>query len=414
MGVSSFAQDDIKIMQYNLLNYGNITSYCTNTNNSMIAKEGHLRTIINYVKPDIFTVNELAGNTYVIGRLLDSVMNHDAMVYDKSDYINTNGSNIVNMLYYNKSKFTYVSATSLQNQVRDIVLYRLYYNSPNIAQTHDTVFLNCIVAHLKASNTSADAATRAAMISSAMLFIESHNYDGNNLFMGDFNLYKSSDAAYQGLINYSNSTYRFNDVINKPGNWHNNSSFSSIHSQSTHSNSNGCASSGGLDDRFDFILISNDIKNSNAHINYKSGTYKVIGNDGNHFNKSINYGTNNSVPANILTALYNMSDHMPITLQLHLDNQVSSIENYRNMHFKVYCQNPITESLDLYFETEFSAKFSVELWSINGQRLIQENRQISNGSHLKVATDNLSSGMYIVRVLDSKGILLYNSKLIKY
>ena len=27
-----FAQDTLTVLQYNLLNYGNITSYCTNTN----------------------------------------------------------------------------------------------------------------------------------------------------------------------------------------------------------------------------------------------------------------------------------------------------------------------------------------------------------------------------------------------
>jgi len=414
IGMYSFAQDDIKIMQYNLLNYGNITSYCTATNNNMADKEVYLREIVNYVQPDIFTVNEIAGNTYVTGRLLDSVMNHQSIVFGKSDYVNTNGSYLVNMLYYKKSKFTYVNATSIQNQVRDIVLYRLYYNSPNLAQTNDTVFLNCIVAHLKASNNSTAAAKRAAMVSSAMAYLVQHNYSGNNLFMGDFNVYKSSEAAYQGLINYSNSTYTFNDPINTPGNWNNNSSFASVHTQSTHSSSNGCAAGGGLDDRFDYILVSNNIKNGIAHINYKANSYTVVGNDGNHFNTSINNGANNSVPANILNALYNMSDHLPISLELHLDAQVSSIDDFDGKRFKVYYQNPINENVDLYFESDFSERFSIELWSVNGQLLIQKEVEISNNSNFTLQTSNLSSGLYILRILDSKGVSRYNSKLIKY
>jgi len=414
LGINSIAQDDVKVMQYNLLNYGNITSYCTNSNNKMSDKEIHLRTIINYIQPDIFSVNEIAGNTYVTGRLLDSVMNYQTVTYDKSGYVNTNGSNLVNMLYYNKSKFTYVSATSIQNQVRDIVLYRLYYNSPNLAQTYDTVFLNCIVAHLKASNNSSAAATRAAMVSSAMSYLVQHNYDGNNLFMGDFNVYKSSEAAYQGLINYSNSTFRFNDPINTPGNWNNNGSYASVHTQSTHSSSNGCAAGGGLDDRFDFILMSNDIKNANSHISYNANSYKVIGNDGNHFNTSINNGPNNSVPANVLNALYNLSDHLPITMELHFDAQVSSIDDFEGKKFKVYYKNPINENLELYFETDFSEVFTIELWSINGQKLVQKEIVVSKSTQTTISTNMLSSGMYILRIIDAKGISRYNSKLIKY
>ncbi len=412
--IFSIAQDDIKLMQYNLLNYGNITSYCTATNNNMADKEIYLREIINYVQPDIFTVNEIAGNTYVTGRLLDSVLNHQSNIYGKSDYVKTNGSDLVNMLYYNKSKFTYIGSESLQNQVRDIALYKLYYNSPNLAQTNDTVFLNCIVAHLKAGNTSSSRNKRASMINTAMSYLVQHNYHGNYLFMGDFNLYKSSEPAYQTLINYSNSTYKFNDPINSPGNWNNNSSFAAIHTQSTHTSSNGCASGGGLDDRFDYILISNDIKNGNNHINYKTNSYKVIGNDGNHFNKSIKSGTNNSVPANILNALYNMSDHLPLTLELHLDAQVSSIENFDGKQFKVFFQNPIKENLNLYFETNLSDNFTIELNGINGQLFIHKEIQIRGNTNIKLLTNQLSSGMYIINILDNKGISRYHSKLIKY
>ena len=57
------AQDTIKVMQYNLLYYGQTSSYCTTANNNETAKNGYLKTIIKYVKPDIFTVNEIAPNS---------------------------------------------------------------------------------------------------------------------------------------------------------------------------------------------------------------------------------------------------------------------------------------------------------------------------------------------------------------
>ena len=407
-----FAQDNLKVMQYNLLNYGNITSYCTVSNNSMLDKEPLLREIIQYIQPDIFAVNELGANSFVVGRILDSVMNNNsAIVYDKADYVNTNGSNLINMLYFNTAKLVYVSAESIQNNVRDIVLYRLYYNSPNIAQDHDTAWVNCIVGHLKAGSGTSDKNTRAAMTSSAMTYLVQHNYKGNYMFMGDFNVYKSSEQAYQNLINYSNLEYRFHDPINHPGNWNNSSSHASVHTQSTHSSSNGCASGGGLDDRFDFILISKDIKYGNKHINFKSGSYKVIGNDGNHFNKSINNGTNTSAPANIISALYNHSDHLPVVLELEVDAQVSGIVKNENSQIKINYQNPINGIFDLHITSKIEMDLSIEIWNIAGQRIYTNNIKGEN-MHLQIPFNNFAKGMYILQVKNTKGQLEYNSKLI--
>ncbi len=408
------AQDDIKIMQYNLLNYGNITSYCTTTNNSMATKEGYLSTIINYVNPDVFTVNELAANTYVIGRLLDSVMNKNPLkTYGRADYINTNGSDLANMLYYNKAKLVYVSAVSLQNHVRDIVLYKLYYKSPNLAQSHDTAWINFIVGHLKAGSTSSNKSDRDQMTSAAMSYLVSHNYHGNYTFMGDFNIRSSNEQSYKNLINYSDINYRFFDPINRPGNWNNSSSFSDIHTQATHSSSNGCAAGGGCDDRFDFILISNDLKQGNAHVNYVANSYKVIGNDGNHFNKSINSGTNSSAPANIINTLYNMSDHLPVSLKLHFDAQVSSIAKSDANTLKVNFQNPVNDNLDIYIESDGEQTLLVELWNINGQKISTKNLGKNKYFHAIIPMDNLSKGMYFLRIENISGEMVYSAKVLK-
>ncbi|MDD3630671.1 MAG: hypothetical protein PHF55_06600, partial [Bacteroidales bacterium] len=43
-----YSQDTIKVMTYNLLNYGNNTSYCTPSNNNVSEKNEYLKTIIDY------------------------------------------------------------------------------------------------------------------------------------------------------------------------------------------------------------------------------------------------------------------------------------------------------------------------------------------------------------------------------
>ena len=58
------AQDTLTVMQYNLLYYGNYnTGYasCFETNNNTQLKDECIRTILNYIKPDILTVNEFGA-----------------------------------------------------------------------------------------------------------------------------------------------------------------------------------------------------------------------------------------------------------------------------------------------------------------------------------------------------------------
>ncbi|MCK4339306.1 MAG: T9SS type A sorting domain-containing protein, partial [Candidatus Cloacimonetes bacterium] len=68
---------------------------------------------------------------------------------------------------------------------------------------------------------------------------------------------------------------------------------------------------GGLDDRFDFIFTSYEINNDSG-IEYIDSSLTYFGNDGNHFNQSVNYSTNSAVPDSVADALYYASDHLPV------------------------------------------------------------------------------------------------------
>jgi len=369
IGFNLSAQDRVKIMAYNLLNYGNVTSYCTQTNNNMAAKTGYNATIINYVKPDILGVVEMGGAVFAHNRFLDSVLNINGVShYAKASKMNTTGSSIISLLYYNQDKFGLAGVVSLQNQVRDIVLFRLYYKSPNLSSMTDTAYVNCIVAHLKSSSSTANQQIRNQQVTAAMSYLSQHYPTDNYLFMGDLNIYKSSEAAYQTLTNYSNTSYRFYDPINRSGNWHNSSSYADIHTQSTHSSSNGCAAGGGLDDRFDFILISDALKTGSKHITYVNNSYKAIGNDGNHFNQSINSGTNNSVPANVLSALYNNSDHLPVVLELDLDNTIATISDAEKANqIRVRFENPVNNNLRLFISSKQTQNLNIHIYDLRGK-----------------------------------------------
>ena len=252
--------DTLVYMQYNLLNYRNITSFCTASNNGPADKEDYMRTIVGYAQPDILAVNEIVGDGGTAARrLLDNALNQDGRnFYKQAAY--TGNSNLTNMLYYNQNKLVLHAqdqidrATNNTTLVRLIDVYELYYLDQSELDAGDTTWLVCYVAHLKASTGSANVADRAKATEAAMVYHEA-NYDANcnYIFSGDFNMYTSNEEGFINLTGYANRAVRFKDPINKPGSWNNSGTYASIHTQSTRT-SGSCHSSGGLHDRFDIIL----------------------------------------------------------------------------------------------------------------------------------------------------------------
>jgi hypothetical protein len=66
-----------------------------------------------------------------------------------------------------------------------------------------------------------------------------------------------------------------------------------------------------MDDRFDQILVSYSC-DDNEGFAFVEGSYVSYGNDGMHFNKAINEGTNFAVGSVIADALHQAADHLPV------------------------------------------------------------------------------------------------------
>ena len=82
------------------------------------------------------------------------------------------------------------------------------------------------------------------------------------------------------------------DPIDRIGHWHNNSSFADVHTQSPRTTSFGGGANGGMDDRFDWLLVSAQLLDESSVLKYIENSYVPYGNDGNHFNDAINNGNN--------------------------------------------------------------------------------------------------------------------------
>jgi exonuclease III len=315
--------DTFSVMSYNLTNYGNIFAGCTSTNNGLGLKNPELKNIIKHVMPDILGVCEMNTSPTVAGSFLNNVLNTDGITYyQRSNNQPEPAGTLTSVLFFNSLKFGLKQQSYANTPVRLVHHFRLYLKTEGLA-SGDTLWLNVLAGHLKAGNTAADRTDRGTMATAVRNYLNGFSKKENCLIMGDFNLYNSSEAAWQTLTAANpNRTYQFIDPINRVGSWSVNSTFSDVHTQCPSLNSNGCFSGGGLDDRFDFILMNRHLLNDSAGLKYIPGTYKALGNDGLHYNKNITDNpTNNSAPQSVLVSLFKASDHLPVLAKISL-NQI--------------------------------------------------------------------------------------------
>lgn len=126
----------------------------------------------------------------------------------------------------------------------------------------------------------------------------------NVIFGGDFNWQKADDVsagvgAYRTFSASGNG--QVSDPINKVGDWRDNAAYKQWHTNDPGAN---------MDDRFDMQLISGELTDG-VGLEYVADSYGVVGNNGTHaLGGTILTGT--GAPPNVLTALYNFSDHLPV------------------------------------------------------------------------------------------------------
>lgn len=406
--IKAFTQDTVTVMTYNLLNFNNFTSYCTSNNNPFNPKKEYLKTICNYIKPDILGFNEIGANNANIQLILDSILNVNAFnkTYGRISYINSSGSDIVNSIFYNTNKFVLRETNFLQTSLRDIVIATLYYRSKELEDHQDTVFLRVLVAHLKAGSASSDQQQRAQETQIIMNYLNSLGNIKNTILMGDLNVYSNTEQAFQNIVNFSNQSVRLYDPINKLGNWHDNSSFALYHTQAAQINSNGCTVGGGLDDRFDFILTSFGIINNLYKVQYLNNSYKTIGQDGNRFNMGVDNPENYSVPANVLTALANMSDHLPVSLKLviHQTPLIGIEENISCLH-DVQLQLWQDNQLVIQSKKELN-NVKLSMFNLLGKKIYEKSIASLNGE-TNINTPNFSQGIYLICIEYNQKTLYY-------
>ncbi|MCB2221091.1 MAG: T9SS type A sorting domain-containing protein [Bacteroidetes bacterium] len=396
-GLVLSSQDTIRMMQYNLLMYGNNFGGCTSGNNNVNNKNGYFKTIVEYVKPDIVFVNELSEEESFHDLILNSVFNVNNSDWSRGNVNNLANSFIVNQVYYKNQKFELTNYVAVQTNVRDIDIFGFNILPSDKSNLPEPIEINCAVAHLKAGSDFENVQERAYETNKLMNYLNNSGADGNFTFSGDFNLYSGSELALQNLLNYANPDIRFFDPINQIGNWNNNGFYANIHTQSTHENGD-CFSGGGMDDRFDFFLVSQEILEGSNKIKYLENSYFAVGQDGEHFNNSLTSSpTNTSVPGNVLNALYNMSDHLPVVIDIVVDHNLFIQHNY-SATFDFTINNPVKEVLEINIQDPNFASYQVHISDLLG-RPVSEASIPPGVNKINLPLEGLKQGVYFISLI---------------
>lgn len=383
---SSLGQDTVKIMSYNILNYG------ANASDTFV-RHPYYRTVIQSTNPDILVVEEILSQN-AVNIFLNKVMNLAGNgTYQSGVFIN--GFDSDNAIFFKSSKFTFISNTPIHTALRDINEFKLKHSASG-----DTIRFYAV--HLKASSSSQNEQLRAAEVDS-LRKVTNLLPDGTNfIVLGDFNIYKSGEPAYIKLkqVIPGNEGYVL-DAFNLTGTW-NNPAYAIYHTQSPRVRQFGGGATGGMDDRFDMILYSKAI-NDPGGITLIQGSITAFGNDGNHYNDSINRPPNNAVPQNIADALHYAADHLPITALLKFEN-VISVNNQSEIaeDFRLHQNypNPFNPFTAINYELKYSTYVSLDIYDVTGKYIdnIVNGKQNSGNYSVGFSGENLPSGVYIYRL----------------
>lgn len=387
-------------MCYNVLNF---------PLGDMPDREDTLAVILEYYMPDLLILQELKA-LYSLNVATEILNNTGLANYQNSTYVaqqSGGGGGLQQALVYNSDIFGIASEEVILTPVRDVNYVKLYLKEAGLNELSDTTYLHVYNTHLKASSGSSNQQLRLQSVEAALPHLNELNDDERVIFAGDFNVYNSSEPAYQALLDSDNSP-RLRDPLNAPGNWGSSSyPLKEILTQSTRTSQVfGDGAGGGVDDRFDFMLCSEALLEGNAELQYSDDSYKSYGNSGDCYNSTIfNCDFNNGLPSTLTSAIYYLSDHFPVVMELETGLNLSvKDEAYEFYEIELY-SNPQTGLLSLSSPIQLE---SLEFFTATGS-LVFEVESIIKGK-TEIST-SLSPGVYIIKdsenLIRPKKVILY-------
>ncbi len=290
----------LRMTTYNVLNYS-------------AGREAQFRTVLQETNADVLVVQEILSQAAVdnfLNLVLDDIQPGE---WAAGPFVN--GPDTDNAIFYKPGKSALLSHYVIGTALRDIDEWTLR----PVGYASDNTNVRVYAVHLKASQGSDNEQKRLAEVMAMRERMETFPAGQNYMVVGDFNIYTSSEPAYQYLLGMAAGPAGVvEDPIDAPGDWHDTASLAWVHTQSTRTDQFGGGATGGMDDRFDMILVGPALLNEEA-LAVVENTYTPFGNDGLHFNRAIIDPPENTVVSpEVAQALHDASDHVPVFLDLQL------------------------------------------------------------------------------------------------
>jgi endonuclease/exonuclease/phosphatase family metal-dependent hydrolase len=307
----------LRVVAWNLLAYDDA---------AVPGRRPHMIQVVPGLNPDVMIVQELltAPAADSFANLLEATMPGKVWKGGSSTFIlGTQSAFYYDSLVVSLSNLTAVT-TGGPRQV-EVALIR-----PNGYKANAASFRVYSV-HFKAGDggtTPTDSSTRHAECTNLRNNLNTAPAGTNILLGGDTNFYGSYESGYARLTESQlDNDGRLRDPLSLAGVW-NNPSYAPYHTQSPCAGSPCIGSPGGMDDRFDLFLHSyplNDGAGLDVVAGGLPGGYGPYGNDGLHYNLSLDDGGNAAVGTAIAGALRLSSDHIPVIVTLQLPAKLAVV-----------------------------------------------------------------------------------------
>lgn len=376
LSVAAFSQP-ATIMTWNLL------SFDAGSNERV----DYFKTVIDSMKPELLAVQELEGQSAV------SFFHQHVLDYEMALAPFTEGPDSESALFYDSTLFEIVTAEAIPTALRNIswITLKRHWST-------DTLYV--FIAHLKAGTGSSNEALRLEEINQLRQVTDDLPTGSYFIVCGDFNFYGSDEPAYQRLLEQDGTAGYFIDPIGFTGTW-NIESYAEHHTQSPRLRNFGGGASGGLDDRFDLILFSHSF-GPNGDIQYMYNTSWAVGNDGEHYNDSINAPPNSIVSQQFANALHHASDHLPVVTSFRFMNETAIDEVSKQNEFRIM-PNPSNGLFEIRCNT-LSYYSGYEIFDSKGA-VVYEGSISSNSGSMLVDMRFLDSGIYVLRFNGTQGVV---------
>ncbi|HKA25702.1 MAG TPA: choice-of-anchor D domain-containing protein [Candidatus Eisenbacteria bacterium] len=293
----------LRFVNWNVLNYPGSTA---------AVREPAYRAVLTDIQPDVLVVQEMTGASQAnqfLANVLNTIQPGEWALVPYN-----NGPDTNNAFYYKPAAVTFLDATYLPTDLRNIADYHFRLHGYTTAAAE----LHVLSMHLKASMGTTNEHQRRVEAIVARTYANNLPPNTNFVYCGDMNVYANTDSGYVIFLeNEADNDGRAHDPLNRQGAWNNNGAFADVHTQSTRTGTltpGDGGATGGLDDRFDQVLFSSTMDDGHG-LDWIPGKYKPWGNDGHHFNLDINAApVDPTITQAVADALQRTSDHLPVVV----------------------------------------------------------------------------------------------------